>query len=537
MSATVALPPPKALFSPLVTSATPPLSLSKTIALEVEVAFRSTFLEGKPCIPVEDAINILQPYLEFLNDTQHSTTHSHLPQTLANLHKIPYLLLSDVIATLPLDELISYSEKTFTNVSPLHPFLSGPSFKDGKLILLRLINSLLRRLSKISHNILAGQILLYLSSFFAVSERSGVNLKGEYRENSQRVVSKEDFNSNIESDKVINYDLYATLWNVLNLCHLQSVKAPFISECEKLVVGLESNNFSKAEAEVIREEWLKGKLGEEGEPPAEDFIGYLSKPSLISLLFRDPSVRLTILVQLLIALRRAPAVKDTKRLVDRVERLLKLAPPNGMEILRLVKMGRESRWEDWKGTGCKAFERDPVEEEKPAKRRKRLPAPMKEYSEGGWAGEDALRMKGEKPSDFVEFVDDFIEARDPEAGIEDEYNPKNDSVFCWRAQRLGGRRVEVLKEWEGGLEDFVQKIWKEEGKEWVEYEVPEEENNPMNESREVKDEEGGEEGKEGEASKMEVDGKISPDGTAAVRKNSITKFGEGGQTHTRFSDE
>ena len=128
-----------------------------------------------------------------------------------------------------------------------------------------MINSLLRRLSKISHNILAGQILLYLSSFFAVGERSGVNLKGEYRENSHRVVSKEDFNSNIETDKVINYDLYATLWNVLNLCHLQSVKAPFISECEKLVVGLESNNFSKAEAEVIREEWLKGKLGEEGE--------------------------------------------------------------------------------------------------------------------------------------------------------------------------------------------------------------------------------------------------------------------------------
>ena len=68
--------------------------------------------------------------------------------------------------------------------------------------------------------------------------------------------------------------------------------------------------------------------------------------------------------------------------------------------------------------------------------------------------------------------------------------------------------MEVLKEWEGGLEDFVQKIWKEEGKEWVEYEVPEEENNPMNESTDVKDKEGGEEGEEGEASKMEVDGKV-----------------------------
>ncbi|GMH87621.1 hypothetical protein TL16_g10916 [Triparma laevis f. inornata] len=452
-----------------------------------------------------------------------STTHSHLPQTLASIHKIPYLLLEDVVSTLPLDSLITYSTSTFTAASPLHPYLSGPSFKDGKLILLRLINSLLRRLSKISHNILAGQILLYLSSFFAVSERSGVNLKGEYRENSHRVVSKEDFNANIESSKVINYDLYATLWNVLNLSHLQQVKAPFISECDKLVVGLEENCFSKEEAEVIREEWEKGKR-EEGEAPAEDFIGYLSKPSLISLLFRDPSVRLTILVQLLIALRRAPNTKETRRLGDRVERLIKIAPPNGREVLRLIKMGRESRWEDWKGTGCKAFEREPVVEEEPPKKRKRLPAHKKEYSEGGWEGEDALRMKGEKPEDFGEFVDDFIEARDPEAGIEDEYNPKNDSVFCWRAQRLGGRRVEVLKGWEGGLESFVEKIWKEEGKEWIEYkkeveEVEEEEDvDAMDEGEGGEEggeegeegEEGGEEGEEGEegGEGMEVDGKV-----------------------------
>ena len=50
------------------------------------------------------------------------------------------------------------------------------------LVLLRLCNELLRRLSKThpQHTMLAGRIFLLLSSTFAISERSGVNLKGEF---------------------------------------------------------------------------------------------------------------------------------------------------------------------------------------------------------------------------------------------------------------------------------------------------------------------------------------------------------------------
>lgn len=50
------------------------------------------------------------------------------------------------------------------------------------LVLLRLCNKLLRRLSKThrEHAVLAGRVLLLLSSTFAVNERSGVNLKGEF---------------------------------------------------------------------------------------------------------------------------------------------------------------------------------------------------------------------------------------------------------------------------------------------------------------------------------------------------------------------
>lgn len=53
------------------------------------------------------------------------------------------------------------------------------------LVLLRIGNKLLRRLSKThrGHSVLAGRVLLLLSSTFAVNERSGVNLKGEFGPN------------------------------------------------------------------------------------------------------------------------------------------------------------------------------------------------------------------------------------------------------------------------------------------------------------------------------------------------------------------
>ena len=53
--------------------------------------------------------------------------------------------------------------------------------KGKALILLRTLNDLLRRLSKMGNNtIFCGRILTFLSGVFPLSERSGVNLRGEY---------------------------------------------------------------------------------------------------------------------------------------------------------------------------------------------------------------------------------------------------------------------------------------------------------------------------------------------------------------------
>lgn len=85
------------------------------------------------------------------------------------------------------------------------------------LIFLRLCNKLLRRLSKThrEHTILAGRVLVLLSSTFAVNERSGVNLKGEF--GSRLVeplhVTPSDAPSNTAPDTLLMHpQFYATFW-------------------------------------------------------------------------------------------------------------------------------------------------------------------------------------------------------------------------------------------------------------------------------------------------------------------------------------
>ncbi|TRM61628.1 THO complex subunit 1 transcription elongation factor-domain-containing protein [Schizophyllum amplum] len=57
--------------------------------------------------------------------------------------------------------------------------LSGITPKNG-LVLLRMLNALLKRLSKTGATEFCGRIMTYLSSAFPMSDKSGVNLRGEY---------------------------------------------------------------------------------------------------------------------------------------------------------------------------------------------------------------------------------------------------------------------------------------------------------------------------------------------------------------------
>ncbi|PWN25696.1 hypothetical protein BDZ90DRAFT_233707 [Jaminaea rosea] len=115
-----------------------------------------------------------------------SIIHSHLDHTisltLANLldDSLPLLLLEELNDRTPLSGLPALFAYLSSRVSHLTRNLS-PSRGKG-LVLLRLLNDMLRRLSKPnrSHLVLAGRILALLAEVFPLGERSGVNLKGEF---------------------------------------------------------------------------------------------------------------------------------------------------------------------------------------------------------------------------------------------------------------------------------------------------------------------------------------------------------------------
>lgn len=101
-------------------------------------------------------------------------------------------LLTDVCeATFPFTVLQDLLEtQTITSCSQIFSWIESSASRltkdmvpqKGKaLILLRTLNDLLRRLSKMgSTTIFCGRILTFLSGVFPLGERSGVNLRGEY---------------------------------------------------------------------------------------------------------------------------------------------------------------------------------------------------------------------------------------------------------------------------------------------------------------------------------------------------------------------
>ncbi len=62
--------------------------------------------------------------------------------------------------------------------SPPHP--QPELYKHCKLLILRSINALLKRVSAPSAPALCGSMLMFLATFFPLSERSGVNVAGLY---------------------------------------------------------------------------------------------------------------------------------------------------------------------------------------------------------------------------------------------------------------------------------------------------------------------------------------------------------------------
>lgn len=241
------------------------------------------------------------------------------------------------------------------------------------------------------------------------------------------------------------------------------------------------------------------RLSDAGVDEDVDFFPakYLTSSRLLKLQLSDPSLRRHVLVQFAFFSnsikqmyrdshasagkgqkgRLGPAVmkkimSDGKlglaALDRRVTQLLKATPPDGPSFVQGLQqiLAREDKWYKWKVVDrCKNYERAPdpegnddmevdgepssgdkiakAKENALASKERQLQASSKQMR-GLWRSFELKSWKDtlSKPVSippFDEFIENMKIAIDPENGIEDDYHPRLDDVYCWRGFRLLSR--------------------------------------------------------------------------------------------------
>ena len=197
---------------------------------------------------------------------------------LNSTNKIPYLILEDFVSLTSTEELNDMVKAFLTPSGDSSAVVkAGPYDKgvdNGKLVLLRTCNSITSRLVKTSDSSVLGSMFMFLSSNFSVSERSGVNLKGEFNSMETYLDSEDTFRdkaNKVEAEKslakdgegrpladskVIDYRLYKNFWGLQNtlatpmkVLDSQATWEDFLSNVDSVLSSLEAHQFTSEEKE------------------------------------------------------------------------------------------------------------------------------------------------------------------------------------------------------------------------------------------------------------------------------------------------
>ncbi|KAI9286428.1 THO complex subunit 1 transcription elongation factor-domain-containing protein [Umbelopsis sp. AD052] len=292
--------------------------------------------------------------------------------------------------------------------------------KGKGLVLLRMCNEMLRRLSKNMSTVFCGRILMFLANSFSLGERSGVNLRGEF--NVENVV-KYDSEEELKNDTKMTEEqkaFYTLFWSTQS--YLTNPPSIFADQnYEKFKEGAETtiskfNDMSQREAVVAgstadhhgKEPTSRKRSASEmdvddtfSDEAIRDvyndyfFPKFLTSRELLELELEDVSFRRTVLVQFLIAfqyleghsnneIEKTQAIltsKNAKSLATqalpklteeqeswitdirtRVLKELQASNPHGKEYTRIVELvlEHEKNWIIWKAASCPPFEMPPV---------------------------------------------------------------------------------------------------------------------------------------------------------------------------------
>ncbi|XP_003382878.1 PREDICTED: THO complex subunit 1-like [Amphimedon queenslandica] len=319
-------------------------------------------------------------------------------------HSVPFLLLSDAFDCITLD----FCEKLFDTVeSHVTVWTKQDFFSSGRILLLRMCNDLLRRLSSSLNTVFCGRIQLFLARLFPLSEKSALNLMSHF--NLENVTSFKTLqtppsssepqkppggNTNEDGEDMeidaldqetgmtpVDYNLYEKLWTLQDF--FRHPVQCFHSDRWKKFTGTVQEvlqSFSSYKLEDIQSKRRKLQSSDEGMDTLSPytsshyFTKYLTSENLLSLQLSDSHFRRHVLIQFLILFQYLTGdvkFKNSSQVLSeshsswvtettsKVYQLLEETPPDGKSFAEYVKLviQREETWIAWKNGGCPSFEK------------------------------------------------------------------------------------------------------------------------------------------------------------------------------------
>lgn len=410
-------------------------------------------------------------------------------------HTLPFIILSDVLECLTLD----LCEKVFEFVeNHVSTWILPEFYSSGKILLLRMSNDLLRRLSSAQNTIFCGRIQLFLARLFPLSEKSALNLMSHFNLDNITTYNKEagkgamedtsmeggeEGEMEVEGNEVsgddtslpVDFNLYHKLWALQDLfcqpaqCYTPEQWKVLTSNVDEVLRAFSSFKLEDVQGQR-RDRYKKSSLVEYTE--SHYFAKFLTSEKLMNLQLRDSHFRRHILLQLLVLFQylvgdvkfkasshqlqesQTAWIKET---TESVFTLLEETPPQGTEFAAYVRhiLRQEENWIAWKNDGCPSYEKPPLATTEQA------PYPPVEHLGDIHAAKsagkhhnlgnteltrlwnlcpdnlEACRKKSRKfVPDMQKFLAEPIDQADPAARIEPEYKVINNPNFSWQALRL-----------------------------------------------------------------------------------------------------
>jgi THO complex subunit 1 len=233
--------------------------------------------------------------------------------------------------------------------------------------LLRTCNILLKRLSKSQDAELCGRVLIFLAKFLPLTERSGVNMYGNFHvDNETPIEDVKDGDGDAEG-RSVDVKFYKTFWGLQKwFADPTSALAPGSWDLIMESMNIVLKKFASIKVTVTEDAGSLRKSGDHGASAK-----YLSSAGLLPLQIRDATFRRTVLVQFLILIGwlENPLLKDwiskipSERILSSIQHIkqkifaqLRRTPENGVAFADAVTkvLKGEMAWNLWKQGGCPA---------------------------------------------------------------------------------------------------------------------------------------------------------------------------------------